>query len=150
MRKQERQELIKRLVQSQSFERQDELVEAIEKYVGKKVTQATVSRDLRELNLIKVRTTNGKFNYQFAPSEFSLDRNRLSRLLRRNVEALELEKSMILLRVVPGTGEVIGNLIEAMEIREIFVVMVNDSKVLVFVKENFESKIVADKIKELL
>lgn len=150
MRKQERHELIRRLVQSQTFERQEQLVSAIEDQIGKKVTQATISRDLRELNLIKVRTGNGSFHYQFAPSEFSLDRTRLARLLGRNVESLAIQEAIILLKVVPGTGEVIGNLIEALGIDEIFAVMVNDAKVLIFIKDNCESKIVANKIRDLL
>ncbi|MCM0598665.1 arginine repressor [Periweissella fabalis] len=150
MRKQERHDLIRRLVQSQSFERQDQLVYAIEEQIGKKVTQATISRDLRELNLIKVRNNNGNFNYQFAPNEFSLDRNRLARLLSRNIESLALQDSMILLKVIPGTGEVIGNLIEAMDIDEIFAVMVNDAKVMLFIKDQCDSKIVANKIRDLL
>lgn len=145
MRKQERHELIRRLVQSQTFERQEQLVSAIEDQIGKKVTQATISRDLRELNLIKVRTGNGSFHYQF-----SLDRTRLARLLGRNVESLAIQEAIILLKVVPGTGEVIGNLIEALGIDEIFAVMVNDAKVLIFIKDNCESKIVANKIRDLL
>lgn len=150
MRKQERHELIRRLVQSQSFERQDQLVYAIEEQIGKKVTQATISRDLRELNLIKVRNNNGNFNYQFAPNEFSLDRSRLARLLSRNVESLAIQDSLILLKVIPGTGEVIGNLIEALGIDEIFAVMVNDAKVMLFIKDHCDSKLVANKIRDLL
>lgn len=150
MRKQERHELIRQLVQSQVFERQEQLVSAIEKNIGKTITQATISRDLRELNLIKVRKSDGTFHYQFAPSEFSLDRTRLARLLRRNIESLAIQKQLVLLKVIPGTGEVIGNLIEALELKEIFTVMVNDAKVLIFIKDNCETNLVANKIKELL
>lgn len=150
MKKEERQELIRHLVQAQTFERQEQLANAIAEKLGEKVTQATISRDLRELNLIKVRMGNGNFKYEAAPNEYSLDRTRLARLLTRNVESLAVQKAHILLTVVPGTGEVIGNLIESLGLEEIFVVMVNDAKVLIIIKDDCESKVVASKIKELL
>ncbi|MBM7544014.1 transcriptional regulator of arginine metabolism [Weissella beninensis] len=150
MRKAERHELIRRLVRSQTFERQDQLVSAIEEKAGKKITQATISRDLKEMHLVKVRLKDGGFAYQYSLNDFSIDETRLSRLLKRNIESLAIQDTLVMIKVVPGTGEVIGNLLEAMEFEEVFGVLVNDAKIMLFIKDDFNGQELAVKIRELL
>lgn len=66
--KSKRQKMILELIEQQSIETQDELLELLSK-AGFNVTQATISRDIKELKLVKISTANGKYRYVASKSD---------------------------------------------------------------------------------
>ena len=70
MKKQTRQQLIKQAIFEHHIARQADLVDYLNAH-GQHVTQATVSRDIRELKLVKVNDAQGQIHYEFGQKEFS-------------------------------------------------------------------------------
>ena len=85
MKKQERHRIIRELIESRNIETQEDLAVALQEQ-GFKVTQATVSRDIKELMLIKVSDMRGGYRYAF-PREQShvMSSEQLDRLVRNSV-----------------------------------------------------------------
>ena len=73
---------IKEIVQSRPIETQEELAKALQEE-GIEVTQATVSRDIKELMLIKVPTSDGHYRYALSPEQNMLmSKSRMARFYR--------------------------------------------------------------------
>ena len=76
---------IKEIVQSRPIETQEELAKALQEE-GIEVTQATVSRDIKELMLIKVPTSDGHYRYALSPEQNMLmSKNRMARLFQDSI-----------------------------------------------------------------
>ena len=80
MRKSERQRLIRQLLKAHDIQKQEEFVTLLAA-AGVKVTQATVSRDIKEMQLVKVPSSNGGYRYSL-PSKQRVDtKKKLQRVL---------------------------------------------------------------------
>ena len=103
-----RQEAIKEIIKDQQIETQSDLAEALKK-AGFNVTQATVSRDIKEMMLIKVPDEDGRYKYSF-PSENSkiLTTERLEDTLRSYTLTISSAENLIVLHTLarygPGGG----------------------------------------------
>lgn len=128
MKKKERQEWIQAIIEEQEISKQEELVTALWAK-GIEVTQATVSRDMKEMGLEKVPATNKAFKYTM-PQQKHQERLRLEKLLRTSFVRVERMDKFITLMTVPGSGFAIGNLIQDIFDASLFTVMSNDDKVL--------------------
>lgn len=130
MKKVERQGLIREIITHNQIERQDDLVKALEKQ-GVKATQATISRDIKELQLVKVPATNGGYRYAL-PSQGNLDsQDRLSRELTQNLVSLKRQNQFISLLMRPGNGPMMATLIRQFEDEGVFSTIGDDAGVLV-------------------
>lgn len=96
-----RQEAIKEIIKDQQIETQSDLAEALKK-AGFNVTQATVSRDIKEMMLIKVPDEDGRYKYSF-PSENSkiLTTERLEDTLRSYTLTISSAENLIVLHTLP-------------------------------------------------
>jgi len=93
MNKKERHQIIRDLVEARNIETQEELARALQES-GFNVTQATVSRDIKELMLVKVSDMRGGYRYAF-PKERShmMSSEQLERLIRSSVISIRAGKS---------------------------------------------------------
>ncbi|MEG0255812.1 MAG: ArgR family transcriptional regulator [Vagococcus sp.] len=132
MRKQERQRWIEKIITETEVAKQEELVALLlENKIP--VTQATISRDIKEMKLVKVPGEEKTFKYDM-PVENKSDQARLEKLLKNAfIDIFQMDK-MISIMTKPGSGFAIGNLIEAVYKSDVFTVMTNDDKVLVITK----------------
>lgn len=130
MKKKERQAQIRRLVANQAIHTQTELVTVLQE-AGLAVTQATVSRDITDLQLVKVPDDQGHTYYTFSNDRPVDGEAKLRRNLRGNVVEMKVNDRFCLLNVLPGNGPVIGSLIKQMNYAEVFGVLSDDSSVLI-------------------
>ncbi|MCY7623629.1 transcriptional regulator AhrC/ArgR, partial [Bacillus altitudinis] len=111
MNKGQRHIKIREIIASQEIETQDELVDIL-KADGYNITQATVSRDIKELHLVKVPTNNGTYKYSLpADQRF----NPLSKLKRSLMDAfikMDAASHLIVLKTMPGNAQAIGALMD--------------------------------------
>ena len=107
----QRQQLIAKIVSSQTVTSQPQLRELLKKK-GIKATQATVSRDLEDLGAVKVRTTAGETTY--AIPEFEPDRlsppDQLKRVLAEWVADVQFNEPIVVVRTPPGCAHVVASL----------------------------------------
>ena len=115
MNKQERQQLIRNLVETRNIETQEDLANALRES-GIKVTQATVSRDIKELMLVKVSDMRGSYRYSI-PKERThmMSSEQLERLVRNSVISVQSGGNLVVLHTLPGTAQGVAFAIDSMK-----------------------------------
>jgi transcriptional regulator of arginine metabolism len=114
----ERQGAILRLVAERELSTQGDVVEALRDQ-GLDAVQATVSRDIAQLGLVKVRGESGRLVYAL-PGGADLDRlGELTSALRRWVVALEAAGPLVVVRTPPGTANALGRAFDAAALPEV-------------------------------
>ena len=98
---------IKEIVQSRPIETQEELAKALQEE-GIEVTQATVSRDIKELMLVKVPTSDGHYRYALSQEQSMLmSKNRVARLFQDSIVRVDSCLNQIVVRTMPGSASMI-------------------------------------------
>ena len=113
-----RQSKIIEIIQKNEVETQDELSALLEKD-GFRVTQATVSRDIRELKLTKIPTAGGRQKYAVitdAPENLS---KKYERVLREGFLSMDMAQNILIIKTVSGMASAVCAAIDAMKMREI-------------------------------
>ena len=141
---------IKEIVERQVNETQEELAESLRSH-GIEVTQATVSRDIKELRLIKVPTGDGRYRYAY-PMEQSLlfSQSRMERMFRDSVVAIDYSENIIVLKTLPGGGQAVAATIDHAKWPEVIGTVAGDDNILVVVKPAQAAPTVADRFRGLL
>lgn len=133
MKKQERHHLLKQLLADNIVYRQEDLVKLLAKR-GIKVTQATISRDIKQLQLVKVPLNDGSYRYTL-PSEKEVDTAvKLKKTLQDAYIESDVHNDMCVVKVQPGNGPTIASLIEQMRYPEIFACISDDDTVMIFAR----------------
>lgn len=100
--KPDRQAVIRDIVSSQSIETQNQMMEAL-KARGISSTQATVSRDIRELHLVKELGTDGRYRYQLPTKEIIPEFEvKLRKIFRESVTSYEVAQNIVVIKTLPG------------------------------------------------
>ena len=134
MNKFERQGAILRLVREQELSTQAELARALGEQ-GLDTVQTTISRDIAQLGLVKVRNRHGRLVYAL-PGAADLDRlSELTSALRRLVVALEPTGNVVVLRTAPGNANALGRAFDDVELPEVAGCVAGDDTVFVAARE---------------
>ena len=130
MRKADRQDLIRRIIINEKISRQDDLVAALRRQ-NVSSTQATISRDIKELHLDKVPDNDGGYRYAL-PSQRQLDtQGRLAVELSNNLVKLKRHAEFLSMTMRPGNGPMMADLMRSIAESQIFTAVGDDSTVLV-------------------
>lgn len=134
MKKSERQKILQALMEQHEIKRQEDFVEYL-KDQGIPVTQATISRDIKEMNLIKIPSSLGEGYRYSLPLEKKDDAlPRLRKLLRTALVSCEAQDKMTALKTQPGTGPALSHLLEEAFGAELFTLMTDDNHVLMIAR----------------
>lgn len=145
-----RQFKIKELISSQTIETQEELVEAL-RAAGLQVTQATVSRDMKELMLIKVPTGDGAYKYSLPQDQQRLNPvNKLKRALIDNFVHIDFTENLVVMKCLPGTANAIGALVDNMEWSEVMGTICGDDTILIICRTKEQSNIIVERLLSLV
>ncbi|EML9734700.1 MULTISPECIES: arginine repressor [Bacillus] len=117
MRKEKRQRLIKQAVREHEIDTQEKLVELLAKK-GTIVTQATISRDIRELNIIKTVSSNGLTIYKNFTGDSIQTDMMLKKKLREVVVKIDYINQLTIIKTLPGNAHVIGVLLDSLDWKE--------------------------------
>lgn len=125
---------IKEIIENQAVETQEELAEALRKK-GIEVTQATVSRDIKELMLIKVPTGDGRYRYAFPPEQnLVFSQSRLERAFQDSVVGMDHSLNIIVIKTVPGLAQAVAFAVDSTRWPEIIGTVGGDDTVFIVVK----------------
>lgn len=106
---------LKKIIEEHEVEKQEQLVELLNEN-GMEVTQATISRDIKELNLAKVPTKNGTLKYAFIVNKnINTQYQKLLRKIHEVVEKIDCVDHLVVIRTLPGNAHVIGALLDEMQ-----------------------------------
>jgi transcriptional regulator of arginine metabolism len=128
---------IREIIGSREIETQDELVDALCS-AGYNVTQATVSRDIKELQLMKVPLADGRYKYSLPADQRFNPSQRLKRALTDHFVHIDFTENLVVLKCLPGTANTICALIDNLEWPEVMGTIGGDDTILIIcrTKEN--------------
>ena len=135
--KAKRQAMIREIIESQSIQTQEELAEAL-RGRGMVVTQATVSRDIKEMHLLKVLSDDGGYRYATMEKNEQGMNDRLIRMLSDSVVEINSANNLIVIRTLPGSAHVAGEAVDSLRWPEILGTIAGDNTILVIVRSNDE------------
>lgn len=127
--KQRRHMRIKEIVSQREVETQDELVQALE-HAGFQVTQATISRDIKELQLIKVVGNNGRYKYALPSTTSPVSSDSFRRKLAEVFISLAHANNLLILKVLPGNAHAVAALVDAMRLTGLLGTIAGDDTLL--------------------
>jgi transcriptional regulator of arginine metabolism len=140
---------IREIIGNSAIETQDDLVDAL-RAAGYIVTQATVSRDIKEMHLIKVPMDNGRYKYSLPSDQKFNPIHKLKRALNDNFLSIDYAENLIVLKALPGTANAIGVLIDNLEWSEIMGTISGDDTLLLICRSKEQSASVTEQILALL
>ena len=147
--KRQRHEVVVDLINKYDIETQEELA-AYLKEEGFEVTQATVSRDIRELKLSKIATGNGKQKYIILKNDDSHLGDKYIRVLRDGFVSMNMAQNILVIKTVQGMAMAVAASLDAMKFPEIVGCIAGDDTIMAAIKSTDETKVVIDKINEIL
>ena len=139
--KAKRQAIIREIVEKQNVQTQEELAEAL-RARGMVVPQATVSRDIKEMHLLKVLDDDGGYRYATIDRENQSTNDRLIRMLTDSVLDMSSANNLIVIRTIPGSAHVAGEAVDSLRWPEVLGTIAGDNTILVIVRSNEEGETV--------
>lgn len=149
--KADRLSLIRELVGREEIETQEELAAALQNR-GVQVTQATVSRDIKELGLLKVPRGDGSYRYA-CPGNHGramYTRERLARLFHDAILSVDSSEELVIVKTTPGSANAVAAGLDHADWREIIGTLAGDDSILVVVKPKSAAPFLVNKLKSML
>lgn len=133
----------------QEIETQEELASALNAR-GIRVTQATVSRDIKELRLLKVLTPSGKYKYATGDQADNNLTDRFIRMLAESLLSVSSANNLIVVKTLSGSANVAAEALDSMHWPEVLGTLAGDNTVLMIIRSNEETITVTSRIREMM
>lgn len=144
-----RQVAILDIIEKQEIETQEELASALNAR-GIRVTQATVSRDIKELRLLKVLTPSGKYKYTTGDQADNNLTDRFIRMLAESLLSVSSANNLIVVKTLSGSANVAAEALDSMHWPEVLGTLAGDNTVLLIIRSNEETITVTSRIREMM
>jgi transcriptional regulator of arginine metabolism len=147
MAKAERQNKIIELIKKKDIGTQEELAEALNN-AGFQVTQATVSRDIRELGLTKT-AVDGKQRYVIYQTDEQQMGEKFIRVLKEGFVAMDMAQNILVIKTVPGMAMAVCAALDAMKWHEIVGSIAGDDTIMCAVRTVDDTRKLMEKLKKI-
>ena len=147
MRKQERHRIITQLLSEYDVKKQEDFV-AILAQQGVTVTQATISRDIKAMKLIKVPAQNGGYRYSMPRKEQEDVNEKLADLLKEAVISVDQMEKFVNVKTLPGNASACANLLEKQFTKVLFTTLNDDDGVLMIARTEEDARRIKQDIAE--
>ena len=144
-----RQAKILELIQKKDVETQEELSAYLEKE-GFQVTQATVSRDIRELKLTKISTDNGRQKYAVITDADSNMMEKYARVLREGFLSVDAAENIVVIKTVSGMAGAVAAAVDAMRMQEIVGSLAGDDTILCVIRTSDDAVHIMKKLRKIV
>ena len=148
--KSQRQAKILEIISTTNVETQEQLLQELEE-AGFRSTQATISRDIKELRVVKELTSLGTYRYTVANNEVSSSFSaRLNTIFRECVTGFDYAQNIIIIRTLPGLASAAGSAIDAMNMSMVVGSLAGDDTVMIVMRDNNSAAAFCGEIKNLI
>lgn len=147
--KNKRQETIVALINRYEIETQEEIIGMLRKE-GFQVTQATVSRDIRELKLTKVLSTNGSYRYTVPAKNDTLPSIKFNRALTNSIIGVDYAVNNIVVKTYPGLAAAVATGLDSIDANEILGCVAGDDTIIMVTRTEAAAKDISERIHALL
>lgn len=136
------------IIERYDVETQEELIERL-KQVGFEVTQATISRDIRELKLSKVMTAKGSYKY-LLPVRNEATTPRFNSALTESITKVDCASNIIVLKTYPGMAQAVATGIDAINISDILGCVAGDDTIMIVIRNAQSAVEISERIKQMM
>ena len=148
--KSQRQAKIMEIISTNNVETQEQLLAALQKE-GFRGTQATISRDIKELRIVKELTSLGTYRYTISTNEVSGSfSSRLNTIFRECVIGYDYAQNIIVIRTLPGLASAAGSAIDSMRMSVVVGTLAGDDTVFVVMRDSNAAAAFCGEIKSLM
>jgi len=148
--KSQRQAKIMEIISNRNVETQEQLLILLQQE-GFRATQATISRDIKELRIVKELTSLGTYRYTVADSEMTSSFSaRLNTIFRECVTSFDYAQNIIIIRTLPGLASAAGSAIDAMNMSMVVGSLAGDDTVMIVMRDNNSAAAFCGEIKNLI
>lgn len=144
----ERHSKIVELIGKYEIETQEELAERLNQ-AGYKVTQATVSRDIRELKLTKVQSENGRQRYMVMQNQTAFS-DKYIRILKDGYVSMDMAQNILVIKTVSGMAMAVAAALDEIHFHEIVGCIAGDDTIMCAVRSVDDTILLMDKLKKLI
>nr|WP_314098921.1 arginine repressor [uncultured Lachnoanaerobaculum sp.] len=136
------------LINSYDIETQEELAQRLEED-GFAVTQATVSRDIRDLKLSKVVMANGKQKYSLMPKQDGIS-EKYVRILGEAFVSMDMAQNILVVKTVSGMAMAAAAALDSMQMSEIVGCIAGDDTIMAAIRSVEDTVVVMERIRKLV
>ena len=147
MMKKGKHEAIIELIRNNEIENQSELAYKLSE-IGFDVTQATVSRDIQKLNLIKVKS-KGKFKYAVVENADNFS-EKYVRIIRETIKSIDVAKNLVIVKTQSGMAMATAAALDGLKLDEIVGSLAGDDAIFVATKSDDNAMILMNKVEVLM
>ncbi len=147
--KKHRQEKLLELISRYEIETQDELIERLHE-IGYEATQATISRDIRELKIAKMTTGKGTYRYVLPKHADPSTGIKFSAALIDSITTVEFAQNIVVIRTYPGLASAVAGGIDRMSLEGILGCVAGDDTIMVVTRDSECAELFADRLHDLL
>lgn len=148
--KSQRQAKIMEIISTKNVETQEQLLQELQNE-GFRCTQATISRDIKDMRIVKELTSLGSYRYTTSGNEISATfTSRLNTIFRECVVSYDYAQNIIVIRTLPGLASAAGSAIDAMNMSAVVGTLAGDDTVMVVMRDNNSAAAFCGEIKNLV
>jgi transcriptional regulator of arginine metabolism len=150
MKKVDRQRLIKQLIMENEIETQDDLIALLEQS-GVKATQATVSRDVREMSIVKTHGSDGRVKYAiFSQNQAASSEEKLKGSIKDSVIRVEQVQFMVIVHTDMGAADVVTNFLDEVGYDEIAGTVAGVDTIIIIARSEEEAQTVVTNFEAMM
>ena len=147
--KRSRHDKIIEIIARNDVETQEQLASLL-KDAGYDVTQATVSRDIRQMKLSKQVTEDGKQKYVYSTADSEAMQDKYVSVLKAGYVSMEVAQNLLVIKTVSGMAMALATAIDALDISEVIGCIAGDDTIFVAIKSYEEALAVREQFAEML
>ncbi len=147
--KKNRQDKIIEVIAKNVVETQEQLVALLNKE-GYKVTQATVSRDIRKLKLTKQVNSDGISKYVYTTAGHEAMQSKYVSVLRAGFVSMDVAENLLVVKTVSGMAMALATAIDSLELKEVVGCIAGDDTIMIAIKSKEEAKNVMAQLREMM
>ena len=148
--KNRRQEKILELISRYEIETQEEMISRLLDE-GYNVTQATISRDMRELKLTKVLTAKGSYKYAADSARHSASNTlKINTAIADAIIKVDYALNNIVIKTFPGLAQAVASSVDQLNLESILGCVAGDDTIIIVTLDEESSREISDKIKEMM
>ncbi|SDW54228.1 transcriptional regulator, ArgR family [Marininema mesophilum] len=140
---------IREIITTLDIETQEDLVIQLRK-AGYNVTQATVSRDIKELHLVKVPTNNGFYKYSLPADNRFNPHQKLKRMMTEAFVGIDRSENMLVMKTMPGNANAIAELLDKLDWPDLLGTIAGDNTILLICRDKDQSPQVEARLIDML
>lgn len=148
--KNDRQSQLLQIISEESIETQEQLLSRLQAR-GIKSTQATISRDIKELHLVKEPAGQGRYRYAVSVHKTKLNfADRLRTIFRESILSVDYAQNIVVLKTMPGLASAAAAAIDSMEITYMIGSLAGDDTVMLVMRDLESASDFVTDVKEML